>query len=255
MKLQIVSDMHLELENNHSFYNHCKPLAPVLIVAGDLCYWDCSIDDKYRREEEKFFKWTEGKWNKVIRVLGNHDFWHNTIHEDLCISDGHMLTVNNRSFEYNGINFICSTLWGEIPEPTRIRLSYCMDFQKIYNFTPAKFTESGILAKNFIKKAVAESDKKSVIISHHLPSWLLVDDEFKSHGDGNYIFATSLDDFIIDNSDKIQCWIHGHSHTFRDEIIHGVRMIRNPYGYYHERCSNSLAPERKFQKDFVIEVN
>ena len=94
----------------------------------------------------------------------------------------------------------------------------------------------------FIKKSVAESTAdKVVVVTHHLPTRLVVAQE---HKDSliNSAFSTELGEFIADS--RIDAWIYGHSHTNIDTVIGNTKVVSNQLGYTfrNEHLYNDFDP-------------
>jgi hypothetical protein len=43
-----------------------------------------------------------------------------------------------------------------------------------------------------------------------------------------------MDNFIINNKNKIKCWIYGHTHMPSNKIIKEISFLCNPLGYNNE---------------------
>ena len=63
---------------------------------------------------------------------------------------------------------------------------------------------------------------------HHLPSFTLIDEEYKKYNDLNTGFASNLDYLICK---PINYLIYGHTHKPRNTVINNVKLICNPHGY------------------------
>lgn len=248
MKIQIVSDMHMDHKLNKEFYNEVIPCADILVIAGDLCPLRHSIINK------EFIDWTKGKWKKVIRVTGNHEYWGGMITNDqIYDTDGSFITLSHGTIKYGDVTFICATGWGNLTSSNQLKKGSkpsFIDFSQIYGMDYNMFNEMGKRHRKFIMDTVRKTEGKIVIVSHHMPSFDLIDPMYLSYTDSNLFFAMDYNKFLDKYSDKIDCWIYGHSHAFRDEIVNGVRTIRNPYGYPHEREYS----EDLYSPNFTIEV-
>jgi predicted phosphodiesterase len=252
MKIQIASDLHLEFyeDNNLKFEEILKPSASILILAGDILYLK-----NVGILSSSFVKYLESNWERVIIVLGNHDYynmnyndsrdqkWFKSINYDFA----NIEIVNNSSVTIDDITFICSTLWSDTPTPYEFVVSkYIADYSQIKEVDVNTINMLNKDAIKYIKDELKTVDN-AVIVSHHLPTWECVSTQYKNDN-LTYAFANNLDDLMLDYSDKIKAWIHGHSHDFKDEIIHGIRVVRNPLGYAY-RNENPT-----YINDFVIEI-
>ena len=97
---------------------------------------------------------------------------------------------------------------------------------------------------DFIKRSLAESTAKHiVVVTHHLPTLEVV----APHHKGsvlNSAFATELGELIADS--RIDAWIYGHSHTNIDTEINGTKIVSNQMGYIFqdEHIANGFEPGR-----------
>ncbi len=74
MKIQYISDIHLELYTNKSnllFKNILKPIAPYLALCGDIGYPGAPL-------YESFLEYCSNNFKQVFYVAGNHEFYNDT---------------------------------------------------------------------------------------------------------------------------------------------------------------------------------
>lgn len=97
MKIQIVSDLHLEFPENREWLD-LNPLIPkgdVLLIAGD------TVPDKRKKKARKFYEKISGDFPFIISTMGNHEFYFGMVDYaypsyESQISDNHV-RLNNRS--------------------------------------------------------------------------------------------------------------------------------------------------------------
>jgi hypothetical protein len=72
-----------------------------------------------------------------------------------------------------------------------------------------------------------------VILTHHLPSYELIDDKFKVIGINkfNQCFASDCSEFF---KEPVKLWLYGHTHKPKVAIINGIKFGCNPRGYPDE---------------------
>jgi len=264
MKIQIVSDVHLEFKYEIDWSKYLIPAGDVLIVAGDICYLQNYFTNK---QTQDFFTYLKQNWEEIILVPGNHDYylmkyndgfygpnWEDPVEEielaenvfkNINWQDNNMRLVNNDVITIEDVNFVCSTLWSAIPpqHENTVR-TFLADFKYIGGMTPANFNYLNQQAIKFVRNKCKELDNV-VVVSHHLPTWAAVSPQYKND-DCTYGFANAYIDNMIDPK-NMTTWIHGHSHDHFDKDINGVRIIRNPFGYMHEQNNGYI-------KDKVIEI-
>jgi hypothetical protein len=254
MRIQYASDLHLEFGDNSKWLK-ARPLIPsadILVLAGDIGY----LDDANYVSHPYWDKMSED-FKRVIVIPGNHELYKffdiNELHDGWNMQIRHNVYVY-----YNSVisldedtDLIVSTLWSKIPFGEEYITEHCVsDFKRIRNgefrLSAERFNEEHERCFNFIKKAVAESKAKHIVVAtHHVPSFALMAEEFK----GSLIngaFAVELGDYIADS--RINCWIYGHSHRNIDMVIGNTQCICNQLGYVFQNEHLS------FRRDAVIEL-
>jgi len=84
-------------------------------------------------------------------------------------------------------------------------------------------------AMRYLEKSVEEEfDGKTVLLTHHAPSYKSVGDDKLAYEDG---YATSLEYFICKHKASIDVWFHGHLHKPVHYWIDGVPIVSNPRDY------------------------
>ena len=105
-----------------------------------------------------------------------------------------------------------------------------------------EFNQMHTFCLDFIKRSLAESTAKHiVVVTHHLPTLEVV----APHHKGsvlNSAFATELGELIANS--RIDAWIYGHSHTNIDAEINGTKIVSNQMGYIfqNEHIANGFEP-------------
>ena len=85
--------------------------------------------------------------------------------------------------------------------------------------------------RNLKEFLVKYDDKKKVVLTHHAPSELSINEKY-GDDETNNCFASNHTEFI--KKSKIDLWAHGHTHTSFDYFIGDTRIICNPRGYGFE---------------------
>ena len=249
MKIQYVSDLHLELSGNSKYIKE-NPLpitGDILLIAGDSAYYGTPDYTKL-----KFWKWASENYKQVIVCMGNHEFY---AYQDVSlIKDGFDLEIQpnvhvyyNSVINIEGIDIIVSTLWGHIPENQIPYVEWGVnDFRRIKwgenRLSGEHFNELNQSCIDFIKKSVSETKNSlKIVLTHHLPSPLLVDERFKG-SNLNGAFMCDLTNYIANSN--IDYWIYGHSHCNIDYQIGNTRLLSNQMGYvaYNENVMNKFDP-------------
>ena len=248
MKLQILSDLHLE-------FAPCQIVntdADVVILAGDIHLGD------------RGYKWAEQniKNKEVIYVLGNHEFYKEAtprlfekLKKETKGTNIHVL--ENESISIGGVKFLGCTLWTDfellnsldasiasanlhMTDYRKIRIS--PQFKKIRpSFTVVWHKQSKNWLREEIKK---DNNDKIIVVTHHAPSIQSIPVEDREDP-LSAAFASNMIDLIAPSNIKL--WVHGHIHTAFDYNIGGTRVICNPLGYPDE-------PRRGFKPALTIDI-
>ncbi|MDY6347991.1 MAG: metallophosphoesterase [Bacteroidales bacterium] len=252
LRIQFVSDLHLEFPQNRSFMEK-HPLevkGNILLVAGDTAYLDLPDSKQDSYSQYSFWDWASEHYEQVIVCFGNHDFYG---HYDLAtMPDAYRKTIrSNVHAYYNSVvhignaDIIVSTLWAHI-EPYNAFFTErgVSDFYQIkYNdqrLTADDFNREHERCLNFIKGAVAESSARTkIVLTHHVPTALCTAKEFQDSAI-NGAFTVELGEYIADSG--IDYWIYGHSHRNIDAQIGKTHILSNQLGYVArgEHMTNSF---------------
>lgn len=262
MKIRLWSDLHLEF----SQYRFAHLWAPseedkeqILILAGDI---GKGMGGKVFIEELcKHFR-------HVIRICGNHEYYDNDfdkVNEDWLAyaNDGSILIdkgPDNFHFLYNdsiildGVRFLGGTMWTDFNDGDIIDIGYAHRSMNDYGcikkdgkfITPEFVLKEHDKFMTFLMPKMDEPfDGKTVVVTHHSPGNGFRLKRRRDRSDAAY-FA-NLEDLIAYH-DKIDLWVHGHTHRNWDYMINNTRVVCNPYGYYNNAVNHD------FNKDLVIEI-
>jgi len=231
MKCSIASDYHIDINPWETVTYHLqnKEKSDVLILAGDTC------QDNYKKRQMFFERMIYPYYDMILEVPGNHSHYNGDFNdvEYGCnkINNCHYM-LNNGIKEIDGINFIGSTLWSNIPPSAEMDVGMGLnDYHVIKNFTTKKSTSEYLKAKEFLTHAMF-MNKNNVVITHHLPFMSLIEDKYK-RSNLNNAYASNFQNQYEENIINAKYWIHGHTHSSFEAEMYGCKFIRNPFGYYH----------------------
>lgn len=212
MKISFVSDIHLEIfQRKH--YDTCKALdnfrgGEILILAGDICY---------PHQLPEILDKLSPIYDKIIYLTGNHEYYGSTLDQvDKTVRqleddyyNFHFL--NNKAINIEGIDFVGGTGWSNVRS---IDCTGLNDFNLIRNMTPDKMSELHDDYKLFLKRFY-DPDNKTVMISHFLPSQLLIEEKWRGDSMNSY-FCNG----IYDNNPELNpdYWIYGHDHNQHNDF-------------------------------------
>jgi len=234
MKIQYFSDLHLELfrKKNLKFLDlFLKPCAPILVLAGD-------IGNPFDVIYESFLCRVSKDFDKVFLVTGNHEYYKNDLSlteekiKEIIVNLKNVSFLNNSYEDYLGYRFVGTTLWSKITNPDFLT----NDFNQIKNLTIKKYNELHNSSQEFLLQTL-KTDKKVIVVTHHLPSHSLTHPKYKNDYNYQQCFSSSTDDII---KIPIVCWFYGHTHKPMLMTINGVMMCCNPIGYPGENVHFNL---------------
>lgn len=251
MKIRILSDLHLEL----SPWEPPKVDADVTVLAGDIHSHTHALD--------WIAQYIDGQ---VIYVPGNHEFYGAELHgieaELKRKAPARVHVLDNESVEIDGVRFLGATLWtdyalygagDEMAFAMREAKHSLLDHKCIRCAPESRFTP--LQAQALHREAVAwltgelakPHERKTVVVTHHLPSMQSVAGRFKGHV-LSAAFASNLDHLV----ERADLWIHGHTHDNFDYRLGKCRVVCNPRGYVRERYEGTKIENKAFKPELVI---
>lgn len=262
MRLQLVSDLHLEFTNRREpmVINNVKEESDVLILAGDIC--TARDFDSFL----PFFKDVAEKFGDVIYVVGNHEHYRFKFQDTVSRIQHELRNFNNiHVLDSNDCAVIQDTVfWGDTfwvdcnrgDQDTRQTLARCMNDFKLIRYgdydhmlpvnAEDQHRESLHRLDSFLQR---EWIDKIIIVTHHSPSKQSTHPRYTNdyHLNGGY---SSDEEWLIKQYPDIKLWCHGHTHDSFDYNVEKTRIVCNPAGYptYHGTENGH------FNKELVIEI-
>jgi Icc-related predicted phosphoesterase len=251
MKIAWASDLHLEFGER----DFDLPDADVLILAGDICLvrdlTDPFAGNLKASWTRQFFKDVSKKYEHVIYIPGNHEFYDSNMADvDKIVSD--FITEEklfNITYGQQGwyvvddVKFVFATMWTDINRGNPLTMSAggpMSDYHVIMvpaetgmypnrNLTPKDTAILHDFQRWYVHDKVVDHDKV-VVVTHHAPNLLSANSDRPSAMDYFYC-STDIDELILDNP-QIKKWIHGHTHTNSDSMIGDTHVVSNCRGYF-----------------------
>jgi len=241
--IQYVSDLHIEEWSKHtSFYQFVTPVAPILVIAGDIC-------SVWKPQYKQFLDWTSRNWYEVIVVAGNHEYHcdkepHTIFETDqqiysLCKPNVHFLQ-NAQSYTIAGIRFVGATLWSSVDPAIHNLVSLTKkDYLKCWtaptkNLTPADTSMFHEIQVKLLHEAIkpVSDNEKLIVVTHYMLSLELLEPEYK--GEKLHTCYASNDEWLL--KPHITAWICGHSHRATQwKSPSGPTVYMNARGYNKEK--------------------
>lgn len=252
MKIQIISDMHIDFNEFEIFNNILVPSADILLILGD-------IGSAYTDNYEDFLDYCSENWKYTIFVSGNHEYYMlsskiKTFQEiDLYIKGlskryTNIYYLNKDYVEISNYIFLGTTLWSNVNEEDS---KYMNDYSCCYYNQNNNLTRNDVIKEyknnvKWLKSKIEEfKDKKIIILTHHLP--FLYIEEFEEKP--NTAYCSDLLKEFVDYKNIIY-WFCGHIHEKINYKLEHIKVLSNPLGY-NNIDSHIITENYKF---FVVEL-
>ncbi|HEY8605893.1 MAG TPA: metallophosphoesterase [Noviherbaspirillum sp.] len=237
MKIQIASDLHLDLlQQRFPGYRVIAPAdADVLVIAGDIHAGDGAL--------ATFADWPV----PVVYVMGNHEGYHHEYGELIAQLRARSAGTQVHFLEHDecqigGVRFLGCCLWtdylvaGGDREPLMAQANAMLYDHRFIRHGDRLFLAADALQQHLRSRAWLEErlaapfDGPTVVVTHHAPHAGSIHPRFAG-SPVNAAFASDLTALM----GKPAAWIHGHVHDSFDYIVNGTRVIANPRGYARNR--------------------
>lgn len=254
MKLNILSDLHLSRGNLEIPQND----ADAVILAGDIA------------RPLEAVSWAFGFGKPVLYVPGNHEFYGGcmaeTVDELKQLCEGTSIRVLDKDETIlNGVRFLGATLWTDFSLPgdaaqqaaaKQQALAFMRDFKLIRadeapdrTLTPddtvALFKQHAAWLESRLSRP---HDGPTVVITHHAPSRQSIHPRFAG-SPLNACFVSDLERLM--DGQRVQLWVHGHTHDSFDYVLKGTRVVCNPRGY----AKDGVNENPLFDSNFLVELD
>lgn len=261
--IRIYSDIHLDFDVPSKNFDFSMLWYPedletdgetTLILAGDL--WHAKKPYDYCNDS--WIKRISKRFQYVLIVLGNHDFWGGNFPKEYenyrkAIVEQNLentYLLQDNIIEIGNNKFIGGTLWTDYLNGNSIAMNLAenglmKDYKYIkYGIAYQRIRSKHLLSahiktKNFIlSHAVKENALQKIwVVTHHLPTVRSIPEKYLQDSKQKSLYENSLYYSDLDSEIKkvqIDYWIHGHTHKFQEYYIGKTKIISNPRGYRGE---------------------
>ena len=261
MKLQIISDLHLEF--NDVTINNAG--ADILCLAGDISLAKDLVKDTPRGEKfRQFFDHVSKEFDTVLYVMGNHEHysgrWNNTAANIRTALEpwDNITLMDDGWLNFGKTRIVGTSLWTNMNKGDPLTMMHIKNSMNDYHvitienngiyhkLRPIDTFNAHTRAVETIKLAAETWDGDVVVLGHHAPSFQSVHERYKHDWMINGGYVSDLDEYIL-SQEKIKLWIHGHVHNSFDYMIGECRIVCNPHGYHDENAVG-------FNPNLVIDV-
>ena len=241
MKISYCSDLHLDFGPGLEL-----PGGEVLILAGDVVEHNRL---KHSPELQNFFQTECAKYQQVFYILGNHEHYNGTFSKTLErmqeFMPDNIRLMENDCINYKGINFVGCTLWTDMNKQDPLTLyqmpNLINDYRCVKNeyqggygkLTPRHTASVHFQSVEYLKETLESVTVPTVVFTHHAPTLESINVRYRTAKDHcmNGGYASDLSQLILDYTDKVPYWIHGHMHNEVDYLVGNTRVLSNPRGY------------------------
>jgi predicted phosphodiesterase len=232
MKLQILSDPHLEMLKPPYSWRTPETAAEVIVLAGDIGVGVMGVKWAVR-EAERLQKF-------AVYVAGNHEYYGErlkVLEKMKAVARGSRVYVLDLDeVTLGGVRFLGATLWTDYlasgrnhrPDAMEKAARFLNDHRLInrpHGFTPSDALEHHERGRAWLEAKLATRwDGPTVVVSHHAPSLIGTDMRFRK----DYLtaaFVSDLEDLIETCSPTL--WIHGHTHYCAQYVVGHTRVAAN----------------------------
>lgn len=228
MDIYYASDIHLEFNKNYRLNKPISDYPTCLILAGDLGNY------KVINDIESFLEDTRSKFDAVIYVLGNHEYYYTDLvqgyveYSDLCERKD-VILLENQSYNINGVNFVGSTYWSYIHPSKEFSSGRLNDFKFISDMDQSIFNLRHTHNKKYLMTQAKQLDDTNpkIAITHHAPL-------IKSTADPKYTDPTGFSSNEPEVVRLYDHWVFGHTHYRNRFQFENTWLYTNALGYPRE---------------------
>ena len=269
MKIQLLSDLHLEVHPH--YHPRPAPEAQLLVLAGDIGSYQAGSQLAGEDFGLERFSPRRGWPVPVLYVPGNHEYDNldfDAAHARLrATCDRLGITWLEREVVTLGrVRFVGTTLWADfdalVTDSDRANEARVLKKRekafRAANFYLQKtgttragkpmlapqWREQALVCEQWLRRALATPfDGITVAVTHFAPSLRSADPRY-GLTPGTAGFCNSLDELLP----LAQLWLHGHLHCEQDYAAGGCRVVANTLGYA------AKGEQEGFREQLVLEL-
>ncbi|KIP04268.1 hypothetical protein PHLGIDRAFT_202135 [Phlebiopsis gigantea 11061_1 CR5-6] len=237
MQIQLLSDLHLEIERPGKALYHFEipKTAECLALLGDTgCTAHEALFDWLRVQVERF--------KAILFVAGNHEPYgwtmsksHARLRAFEAETSGRFIFLNQTRIDLSPtLTVLGCTLWSFL-DPVELSANSVKDFQRIEKFDASGRSALHLSDVAWLNEAVTrianeEPERKVLIFTHHAPTIHGTSDPKYAGQSNASAFATELTSAPCWRSGTVALWAFGHTHWCCDFERNGIRVYSNQRG-------------------------
>jgi predicted phosphodiesterase len=244
MRIQIISDVHLEMSNNR--YPKIQRRAPNIALLGD-------IGKPFSSVYNRFIHDLSNRFDNVFILAGNHEFY-STKHEKMSVTEirariaaiaaeyTNVHFLDNRAVVIDGVRILGCTLWTHIPSElwpvvrrkmNDYRMCFIEKYADINVGVPLGPHHTSFWHEESVKwlkqelAAPGHADTPTIVLTHHCPYNKFTSAPEYENNDVQCCYSTDLSCMFP----GVHTWAYGHTHYPQDMMVGTTRIVSNPLGY------------------------
>lgn len=262
MNIGYISDLHTEC--NKFGVNFSHPL-DILIICGDVGQKSYLVKQVIVDILKKLPEHAQ-----IIYVLGNHEYVYQVFDEVLMSYRNEfkelkrVIILEKESVVINGVKFIGTTLWSgfnnknneTVEKINRKIMDYGIKIRNpdsnnenyLLNFDHEFIYDEFIKCKKFLEDELSKKHSgRVIVITHYPPHQNSKNPNFLNDVASDY-YCNHLPELF--NLERVDFWIHGHTHYSADYQINKTNVLSNPRG----RTRKGILENDSFNMSNYIEM-
>jgi predicted phosphohydrolase len=252
LKLQIVSDLHLEMSLKKT--HQIPATAPHVALLGDIGRGNSEAYAAFVRDLSKT------RYQTVLLIAGNHEYYScrydevNDAITTLADSLSNVLFMNRDSVQLDGVQVIGCTLWSHVPPTCQRAVEATMNdyrlirtedvFGNLKSFSVSNTNALHRVDLQYLMTEIEEGRERgqsTLVVTHHVPLMTGTSDPKFEGLPTNHAFATDLRELM---GSPVLAWAYGHTHFNPDSVLHvdGTVLLSNQKGYERKAVGRPFDP-------------
>ena len=214
MRLQYISDLHLDRRTKTTYDEILKPaVAPVLVLLGDVC----SLKSTHLRP---FFEWCSERWTTIVWIPGNAEVWESGFTDPAEAARTMKLLVGSYANVHvlyceamgsdDGIVLLGCPLWRRPRDEVMLHMK-----GKIWVKSDPCPTDKGLFlneynrCRRWLEKYLVSCDKPVVLLGYYAPLPWLTEEEWLQEKTSSMIEP----ELQLLLKRPLVAWLFGHCHV------------------------------------------
>jgi Icc-related predicted phosphoesterase len=220
----------------------------ILVLAGDI--WLDNLAFKPLPSGESWIGHVAQRFEHVIAVLGNHDYWGLSLQsaprkaKEAVSLLPNVTVLEQDAVVVSGVKFVGGTLWtdyGRDPMAMEVARAHIVDYKQITfgdsrvrrRVRPQDMFEVHRQTARFIFNNCAAdvAGQPVVIVTHMAPHEQSIDQRYAHERLLNKAYYTNLEESVLTHCKDVKLWVHGHIHKPVNYKLYNMHVLSNPRGY------------------------